>query len=402
MKLCKNGSVSTIPGFGGELAGAWEYNKHLLLFKDGANKFVLYGGNKSVTLNSPVNDIAFHNNDLYVAVRENRLYVLDSDYLSVKKTIETNNPLYSIAKYGKSLLATDEEYRLEMISETGNVSDLGCINYSDGSVNTNAFEHIRSCADGIFYSSGSVCAKLKLKNGSVREQSRPAERFFNAVKEGDRQKVYDTFEGQYKECRADGVTYRIENRCTLVAYSENDSVISSIALDKSLSDTYILKPMGKNAVVLTKRAKKNVRFLPISVVRSVIAIYDGSSLIFRKEYEPNENITDVYVDGGKLWVRGSSYFYVIDCQNRFAEKKLAFDFYGFSPSSPAIVVNSLPILFKYSTSEICVFSGENGNQLASYPMSRTIDSIQRGQNEILCYVSERGTYTQKMSLEETQ
>ena len=395
LTVWKDGRLNGQGVYEGQLTGVWQFASLLTVWKE-AGSYILRNDRASLTLDASVNDIAMWNDQLYIAVRDSLLYVADPVTLEIKNTIRTDNPLYTFAGYDGRLLATDEEFCLELIAGNGKTDNLGNMNYSNGSVNTNSFETIVSCGDGIFYCSDRTCAKLRLKVG---EQTHAMERFFNAVKDEDRQKVYETFEGQYRECRAGDCTYKIEEQKQLVVYSADGERIGSVPLDENLSGQYVLTAVGKRVSVLTMRA--SVRKLFSSSIRSVLAVYEGKKRLYRKEYDPNENIVAVYPDGGCLWVRGSSGFEVIDCDNGFANRRIPFDFTGFSLNSPAVVTDSVPVLFRTSTDELCAVSGESGDVLAAYPMSRSIDSLEQGADGILCFVSEHGKVRYKVFKEDS-
>ena len=396
IKTFQDDSVRSLGEYDGRLEGAWCFDKLILALRE-SGEHILHCDNKTLCIDAAVNDIILWNSSLYFAVKDNPVYLVDPDSFTVKEKLTADNPLYSFAVYQSFLLATDEEYCLELITGNNVVKSLGNINYSNGSVNTYAFEYIRNCKSGVYYCSDSVCAKLKLKQG---EQTFAKERFFNAVKEEDRQKVYQTFEGQYKECYANGITYRVENGSTLAAYSPKNERIGSIRLDKSLSGAYILRPVGRKAAVLIVRGQKNEG--TVAVTRSILTVCDGASSVFRKEYMPDDNIIGMYADGGNLWVRGSEGFSVIDTENGYAERKIPFNFTGYNINSPAVAANGTPVMFRDSTYELCVISGTSGKYLATFPLSRSIDSLERGENGVLCCAKEHGSYTYKIFLEEDE
>ena len=218
------------------------------------------------------------------------------------------------------------------------------------------------------------------------------------MKDEDREKVYQTFEGQYNECRAGNYAYRIENRKELAVCSLDGEKIGSAALDENLSGQYVMTAVGNTVAVLAIRA--SVRRLFSSVNRSVLAVYEGKKRLYRKEYEPDENIVAVYPDGSRLWVRGSAGFEIIDCGGGFTERRIPFDFTGFSLNSPVVISDGVPVLYRTSTGELCAVSGESGKVTAAYPMSRSVDSLERGADGVLCFASEHGKVKYKVYKEE--
>ena len=381
-----------LDGYDGQLTGAWKADGALLTTWKTLEGYCLCRGSAMLPLESAVNDVILRNGHLYIAVKDSVLYEVDPASLEVTKTVVTDNPLYSFAEYDGRLLATDEEYCLELISGDRKAVSLGNINFSNGSVNTTSFEYIRNCREGVFYCSDKVCAKLKLRAG---EQTHAAERFFNAVKEEDRVRNFELFEGQYSRCEAEGITYVIENRRELAAYASDGRRLGEAVLDENLSGQYTLEALGRRAAVLTVRAS-----IGSAIVRSVLEVYDGPRQLFRKEYHPDENIIGMYTNGGCIWLRGSTSYRIIDCDDRYVERVIPFDFTGFAPHSPVLITDHGPVMFRNSTYELCMVSEDSGEITVTYPMSRIVDSLERGSGDVLCCAAEHGTCAYNIYIED--
>lgn len=387
LKTYTRSGLQTIDTTDERLCGAWEFNKLILAFKS-SNGCTLRTDDNFEILPYRINDIALKGDKLIVAVKEPLLYVLDARTLRITEKIPCDNPVFRMAKSKGRLFGTDEDFNLVCITSENKVHDLGKINFYDGSVHTNTFEHICSADDELFYSSDTVCARLEVHLAPKGSAVRPAERFLNAVSDEKRQEVYETFEGRFKSCDANGVTYRIAERNILRAVSSDGRHLGEVRLDNSQSGQYILKPFGEKAVVLTVRTKKEVGFAAVD--RSVIAVIDRGTLLFRKEFMPEDNLIDVFTDDDTIWLRGSAGFTVIDCADHYQIRTVPFSFTGISPYSPSVISHGMPVLIRDDTKELLAVSGKSGRILASYPFSREIESLEKGEGELLCAVSERG------------
>ncbi len=148
--------------------------------------------------------------------------------------------------------------------------------------------------------------------------------------------------------------------------------------------------------------RASVRKLFSSVVRSVLTVYEGTKCLHRGEFDPDENIVALYPDNNRLWIRGSDGFEIIDCDHGFRARRIPFNFSGFDLHAPAVITDTGPVLFRSSTGELCAISGTDGEILASFPMSRRIDCLKRGNEGELCLVSEHGKCTYQVYKEEAK
>ena len=369
------------------LAGAWQFESLILSFKV-ENGYMLKSDSANVTLPYFVNDTALYGDSLFAAVKDDVLFCLDPSTLKIQREIPLETPVFCIAVSDGVMYGTDEEYDLVCVALDGTVSNLGKINFYDGSVHTNSFEHICAVKGGMFYASDTVLARIVIVRETKGSQIRPKERFFKAVREEERGEIYDTFEGRFKTCQTDSVTYRITDRNNLSAFSHDGKKFGSVKLDKSHSGQYILRTLGDRAVVLTLRAEKRVMFS--TVVRCTVMIIDRGNLLFKEEFMPDENIIDAFTDEHSVWLRGGSGFTVIECDNSFKIRNIPFDFRGYSPYSPVVISHGIPVMLGKNGSELVAISGKSGRILALYPLSRALDTLKPGDSDILCVIKERG------------
>ena len=85
---------------------------------------------------------------------------------------------------------------------------------------------------------------------------------------------------------------------------------------------------------------------------------------------------------------------------RYVERVIPFDFTGFAPHSPVLITDHGPVMFRNSTYELCMVSEDSGEITVTYPMSRIVDSLERGSGDVLCCAAEHGTCAYNIYIED--